>query len=97
MTPRLPLDDMPANRPSAPEVHITHDQMSSGRMAGFSEEIPMPDLLIVQRADKPEHTPEAEGLLVDVGTPGVVRLVLDDGLELTMPRDELLAALATAA
>lgn len=53
----------------------------------------MPDLLIVQRADRPEHPPEAEGLLVDVDTPGVVRLVLDDGVELVAERDALLAAL----
>lgn len=53
----------------------------------------MPDLLIVQRADRPEHTPEAEGLLVDVDTPGVVRLTLDDGVEIVADRVALLAEL----
>jgi hypothetical protein len=48
---------------------------------------------MVNRADRPEHTPESEGLLVDVDTPGVVRLVLDDGIELEAPRDALLHAL----
>jgi hypothetical protein len=53
----------------------------------------MPQLLIVQRADRPEHTPEAEGLLVEnVGTS--VRLVLDDGIELVADRAELVEALS---
>lgn len=54
----------------------------------------MPHLLIVQRADRPEHTPESEGLLVDTDTPGVVRLVLDDGVEIVADRAALEAALS---
>lgn len=54
------------------------------------------NLIMVQRADKPEHTPEAEGLLVLTDTPGVVRLVLDDGIELSVPRDDLLRILFPA-
>lgn len=57
----------------------------------------MTDLVMVTRADRSEHTPEAEGLLVDTDTPGIVRLVLDDGVELVAQRDELMAALREAA
>lgn len=56
----------------------------------------MPQLLIVQRADRPEHTPETEGLLVEV-FPTVARLVLDDGVEVTVDRRELIDALSTVA
>jgi hypothetical protein len=52
------------------------------------------NLIMVKRADAPEHTPEAEGLLVDTDTPGVVRLVLDDGIELVADRAELVEALS---
>jgi hypothetical protein len=54
----------------------------------------MSHLLMVKRADAPEHTPEAEGLLVDTDTPGVVRLVLDDGIEIVADRAELVEALS---
>ena len=54
------------------------------------------NLLMVPRADRPEHTPETEGLLVDVGTPGVIRLVLDDGIELVADRAALMALLRPA-
>lgn len=40
--------------------------------------------VMVMRADRPEHTPEAELLLVDDDTPGVLRLILDDGIELSI-------------
>lgn len=53
----------------------------------------MQRLVMVQRADRPEHTPEAELMLVEVSTAGAVRLVLDDGLELVAEHAELLAAL----
>ncbi len=42
----------------------------------------MQRLVMVQRADRPEHTPEAEPLLIDTDAPGVLRLVLDDGVEI---------------
>ena len=50
----------------------------------------------VLRADRPEHTPEAEAAVVDMETPGVLVLRLDDGLELTMDPSELLSAVAQA-
>lgn len=43
----------------------------------------MQKLVMVMRADRPEHTPESEGLTIDTDTPGIVRLVLDDGVEIT--------------
>lgn len=46
----------------------------------------MQRLVMVQRADRPEHTPEAEGLLVDTDDPMTLRLVLDDGTELVGQR-----------
>jgi hypothetical protein len=49
--------------------------------------------LTVLRADHPTHTMEAEGLVVDCDTPGLVRLVLDDGVELVADRAALLDAL----
>ena len=42
----------------------------------------MQRLVMIMRADRPEHPPEAEPMLIDDDTPGVLRLVLDDGLEL---------------
>lgn len=48
--------------------------------------------LMAMRAGRPEHTPEAEPLLVDTDHDGVVRLVLDDGDTLDIDRVELLAA-----
>lgn len=57
----------------------------------------MPHLLMVERADRPEHTPESESLLVDTDTPGVIRMVLDDGLEIVAPREAFMAALASSA
>ena len=52
------------------------------------------NLIMVQRANALEHTPESEGLLVDTDTPGVVRLVLDDGVEIVADRAALEAALS---
>lgn len=58
----------------------------------------MQRLVMVTRTDRPkEPGPESEGLLVDTDTPGVVRLVLDDGVELDIERDALLDALHEAA
>jgi len=49
--------------------------------------------LMATRAGRPEHTPEAEPVLVDTRTPGVVVLRLDDGEEITLDSVELLAAI----
>lgn len=49
-------------------------------------------LVIVNRSGRPEHTPEAESLLVETEGERVV-LRLDDGEELECDRGELLAAL----
>lgn len=57
----------------------------------------MQNLVMVQRADRPEQSPDSEGLLVDMDTPGVVRLVLDDGVEIVAQRDALMSALGVAA
>lgn len=54
-------------------------------------------LMIATRAGLPEQTPEAEPVLVDTDTPGVVSIVLDDGEEITLDRTELRAALEEAA
>lgn len=53
--------------------------------------------LMATRAGLPEHTPEAEQVLVDTDTPDVVVLHLDDGEEITLDRSELLSALQEAA
>lgn len=53
--------------------------------------------LMATRAGRPEHTPEAEPVVVDTDDAGVVRLQLDDGDEITLDRRELLAALGEAA
>lgn len=53
--------------------------------------------LMATRAGRPEHTPEAEPVLVDTSTPGLVLLTLDDGEEITFDRSELLSALQEAA
>lgn len=52
-----------------------------------------PTLLMVARQDLPEHTPEAEPVLVE-RTGSEVVLTLDDGERLIFDRDELTAALA---
>lgn len=49
--------------------------------------------ITILRAGRPEHTPEAEPLIVDTDDGATVRLVLDDGDELVFDRVELLAAL----
>ena len=53
--------------------------------------------LMAMRAGRPEHTPEAEPVVVDTDDANVVRLQLDDGDEITLDRRELLAALGEAA
>jgi hypothetical protein len=55
-------------------------------------EVHMQRLVMVMRADRPEHTPEAEPMLVDDSTPGVLRLVLDDGVELSIAGATLVVA-----
>lgn len=49
--------------------------------------------LIATRADRPEHTPEAEPVVVET-TDDVVRLVLDDDTIIDFDRAELSAAIA---
>jgi hypothetical protein len=49
--------------------------------------------LMALRAGRPEHTPEAEPVLIDTDTPGVVRLVLDDGDVVELDAIELRAAM----
>ena len=56
----------------------------------------MQKMVMVMRADRPEHTPESEGLVVNTDNPAVVRLVLDDGIELDVERGALLEALEAA-
>jgi hypothetical protein len=51
--------------------------------------------LMALRAGRAEHTPEAEPVLVDTDTPGVVRLVLDDGDVVELDATELLLAVAS--
>lgn len=51
--------------------------------------------LMALRAGRPKHTPEAEPVLVDTDTPGIVRLVLDDGDVVEMDATELLLAVAS--
>lgn len=53
--------------------------------------------LMALRAGRPEHTPEAEPVLVDTDTPGVVRIILDDGEFLDFDAVELRAAASVAA
>jgi hypothetical protein len=48
--------------------------------------------LMALRAGRAEHTPEAEPVLIDTDTPGVVRLVLDDGDVVELDATELRAA-----
>lgn len=52
----------------------------------------MPVLVMATRAGRPEHTPEAEPVLV-AHTSHEVILVLDDGDELRFDRSELCRAL----
>lgn len=52
----------------------------------------MQRLVMVRRADRPEHTPESEPMLVDDETPGVLRLVLDDGVEIEIAGATLVLA-----
>jgi hypothetical protein len=49
--------------------------------------------LMLTRADRPEHTPEAEPVTVETDA-DVVRLTLDDGVTLDFDRRELAAAVA---
>ncbi len=49
--------------------------------------------LMATRAGRPEHTPEAEPVIVDTDTPNVVVLRLDDGDEITLDSSELRAAI----
>ncbi len=44
----------------------------------------MQRLVMFDRADRPEHTPESEPVLIDTDTAGELRLVLDDGIELVV-------------
>ena len=54
-----------------------------------------PVFLTVQRAGRPEHTPEVEGVLIQC-TGDDVAVTLDDGETITFQRDELLAALVVS-
>ncbi len=45
------------------------------------------------RAGRPEHTMEAERVVVDTDTPNVVVLHLDDGERIELDRHELQAAI----
>lgn len=51
-----------------------------------------PTLLMCLRAGLPEHTPEAEPVLVQTGG-GQVTLTLDDGEQITLDASELRAAI----
>jgi len=53
----------------------------------------MAHMVMVNRAGRPEHTTEAEPLIVETRGDLVV-LALDDGERLELDRSELLAALA---
>jgi hypothetical protein len=58
--------------------------------------MPRTSLVIVNRSGSPEHTPEAEGLVVETdGERAVLRL--DDGEEIECDRGELIAALESKA
>jgi len=48
--------------------------------------------LMVTRAGRAEHTPEAEPVIVDTDTPNVIVLRLDDGETIVFDRRELVAA-----
>lgn len=52
--------------------------------------------LVATRADRPEHTPEAEPVLVETTSDGV-RVVLDDGITVEFDRAELAAAIRAEA
>ncbi len=54
-------------------------------------------LLMALRAGRPEHTPEAEPVVVDTDAEGAVVLELDTGETVEFDRAELLAALEDAA
>lgn len=55
----------------------------------------MKTVLMATRADRPEHTPEAEAVEIDA-TDDTVRLVLDDGVTVEFDRRELVAAAEAA-
>lgn len=52
--------------------------------------------LVLTRAGRPEHTPEAEPVVIEATADEVI-LTLDDGETLTLDRRELLAAAQVAA
>lgn len=52
----------------------------------------MQRLVMMNRADRPEHTPESEPVLIDTDTTGELRLVMHDGIELVVSTDELARA-----
>lgn len=52
--------------------------------------------LMVTRAGRPEHTPEAEPVIVDTDSPDVIVLRLDDGETIEFDRLELVAAAEAA-
>ena len=54
-------------------------------------------LTMATRAGRPEHTPEAEPVVIDTDRPGAVVLHLDDGETLEFDAGELRAALERAA
>jgi hypothetical protein len=51
-------------------------------------------MVMATRAGRPEHTPEAEPVVIDTDDPKVVKLTLDDGETIEMDRTELEAAIA---
>lgn len=53
----------------------------------------MERVITALRAGRPEHTPEAESVLVDVTADGTARLTLDDGETLSFDVVELAVAL----
>lgn len=55
-----------------------------------------PVLLMATRAGRPEHTPEAEPVLIELQG-NAVTITLDDGEALTLDAAELLAAVAGSA
>lgn len=56
----------------------------------------MRTLLMASYAGRPEHTPEAEPVIVDTDAPRVVRLELHSGDVVELDRVELVKAIETA-